>query len=54
MTSKITTIMKGMLVHMVENSGTTYEERENRTMVALRQRGLVTYCSRIGSYGKSH
>jgi len=50
----LTKIMIGHLIHMVENNGISYSDQRDRTMVALRERTLVTYRSRLGSYGKSH
>lgn len=37
-----------------DGHGTIYAERDDRTMQALSRKGLVTYRSRLGSYGKSH
>lgn len=40
-------------IAFMQREGSYYAERDDRTMAALRNRGLACYRSRLGTYGKS-
>lgn len=49
----VTKTQRIVLVMMFANNGFSYSEYDDRTLLALKRRGLVGF-SRGGKYGKSH